>query len=317
MSESTLVLGWRCPLCTLMNSLTRCECAACATRQPGDAVLEEYFVSPDEYNEIRTEVQVDQKIQAQKEANYKELVLLEKAELVLNIETFECPICFTECTPSNGAVLRECLHSFCKQCLSHLIEYSDEAEVKCPYVDNDYSCSCLIRDREIKALVSPALYDKHLAKCVSLAENQMENAFHCKTPDCQGWCTFEDEVNEFHCPVCWHCNCLTCQAIHDELNCKQYQDHLKEVAKTNEDARKTQEMLDRMLERREAMKCPRCEVLVMKKSGCDWLRCSMCKTEICWVTRGPRWGPGGHGDNSGGCGCRVRGRCHPQCGNCH
>lgn len=69
MSESTLVLGWRCPLCTLMNSLTRCECAACATRQPSDAVLEEYFVSPDEYNEIKTEVQVDQVINEDERCN--------------------------------------------------------------------------------------------------------------------------------------------------------------------------------------------------------------------------------------------------------
>lgn len=40
------------------------------------------------------------------------------------------------------------------------------------------------------------------------------------------------------------------------------------------------------------MNCPTCQVILMKKWGCDWLRCSMCKTEICWVTRGPRWGPG-------------------------
>ena len=26
--------------------------------------------------------------------------------------------------------------------------------------------------------------------------------------------------------------------------------------------------------------------------GCDWIRCSGCKKEICWATRGPRWGPG-------------------------
>ena len=47
-----------------------------------------------------------------------------------------------------------------------------------------------------------------------------------------------------------------------------------------------------MVVRGEAMNCPTCQVILMKKWGCDWLRCSMCKTEICWVTRGPRWGPG-------------------------
>lgn len=41
----------------------------------------------------------------------------------------------------------------------------------------------------------------------------------------------------------------------------------------------------------EAMHCPQCGIIVQKKEGCDWLRCTVCHTEICWVTRGPRWGP--------------------------
>lgn len=56
----------------------------------------------------------------------------------------------------------------------------------------------------------------------------------------------------------------------------------------------------------------------MKKWGCDWLKCSMCKTEICWVTRGIRWGPEGKGDTTAGCRCGVDGvKCHPKCNYCH
>lgn len=46
-----------------------------------------------------------------------------------------------------------------------------------------------------------------------------------------------------------------------------------------------------MLLNGEAMKCPRCDVIVQKKDGCDWICCLMCKTEICWVTKQARWGP--------------------------
>lgn len=41
----------------------------------------------------------------------------------------------------------------------------------------------------------------------------------------------------------------------------------------------------------EALKCPTCGIVIMKKEGCDWIMCTMCKTEICWVTRQARWGP--------------------------
>jgi len=60
-------------------------------------------------------------------------------------------------------------------------------------------------------LVPADIYEQHLAKSVAQAENKIGNAFHCKTPDCRGWCIFEDNVNEFRCPVCRRTNCLTCQ----------------------------------------------------------------------------------------------------------
>ena len=47
-----------------------------------------------------------------------------------------------------------------------------------------------------------------------------------------------------------------------------------------------------MLQQGEAMHCPQCQIVVQKKDGCDWIRCTVCHTEICWVTKGPRWGPG-------------------------
>lgn len=49
--------------------------------------------------------------------------------------------------------------------------------------------------------------------------------------------------------------------------------------------------LQRLLREGEAMNCPHCKIVIMKKTGCDWLQCSVCKTEICWVTKQARWGP--------------------------
>lgn len=47
-----------------------------------------------------------------------------------------------------------------------------------------------------------------------------------------------------------------------------------------------------MIRRGDGLPCPKCSVMLVRKWGCDWMRCPMCRTEICWVTRGPRWGPG-------------------------
>ena len=60
-------------------------------------------------------------------------------------------------------------------------------------------------------MVSRNEYQKHLNKSVKEAAGAMQNVFHCKTPDCPGFCQFEDNVNVFHCQVCKKGNCLTCQ----------------------------------------------------------------------------------------------------------
>ncbi|XP_019062648.1 ranBP-type and C3HC4-type zinc finger-containing protein 1 isoform X4 [Fukomys damarensis] len=205
-----------------------------------------------------------------------------------------------------------------RECLQGTIRNSQEAEVSCPFIDDTYSCPGKLLEREIRALLTPEDYQRFLDLSVSIAENRSAFSYHCKTPDCKGWCFFEDDVNEFTCPVCFHVNCLLCKAIHERMNCKEYQDDLALRAQNDLAARQTTEMLQVMLQQGEAMHCPRCRIVVQKKDGCDWIRCTVCHTEICWVTKGPRWGPGGPGDTSGGCRCRVNGiPCHPSCQNCH
>jgi len=238
--------------------------------------------------------------------------------IIPNAENFECVICFLDTEPGDGVVLRECLHTFCRICLSAAIEHSDSPKVKCPYKDEDYSCEMDILEREIKALVSAEVFEKHQKKSVKEAEANMKNAFHCKTPDCAGWTIIDDNINVFKCPLCNKTNCITCQAVHEGMDCKQYQQYL--LADTeDENTKKTKEWIDDLVKKGEALHCPSCQVLLLKKWGCDWVRCTYCRTEICWVTRQLRWGPNGRGDTSGGCKCMADGRtkCHKNCNYCH
>ncbi|GIY62366.1 ranBP-type and C3HC4-type zinc finger-containing protein 1 [Caerostris darwini] len=253
-----------------------------------------------------------------KKADYRALVELDDVDLVANVEAFECPVCFLDVDVDEGIILQDCLHNFCRICLASAIQYSDTAVIKCPFRNDEYSCESHLQEREIKCLVTSEVYERHLQRSMALAESQARDSFHCKTPDCPGWCLFEDNVNTFLCPVCKRTNCLTCAAIHEGRNCKQYQDQLALNSDTSEEAKKTKEYLQNMVQNGEAMECPQCQVILMKKWGCDWLKCSMCHTEVCWVTKGPRWGPGGKGDTSGGCKCMLNGvRCHPKCSYCH
>lgn len=328
--KSKFLDGWACPQCTYLNKPTRPGCEMCSTARPDNYQVPDLY-QPDEFETRRLQqeelasLQYEQSLLEEEERNflerqrnYEELLQTDAHSLVGNTDQLDCVICLVTINPGEGAVLRECLHSFCKGCLKETVLNCLDAEVSCPYGDNAYACNCKLQDREIKSLLTQDEYQKFLELRLNIAESRSENSYHCKTPDCAGWCIFEDDVNEFKCDICNETNCLLCKAIHKEMNCKEYQDDLRVRAQNDEAARQTTEMLDQLLKNGEAMNCPKCQVIVQKKDGCDWICCLMCKTEICWVTKQARWGPQGTGDTSGGCKCRVNGvLCHPQCQNCH
>jgi len=229
---------------------------------------------------------------------------------------FECEICAETIMPGLGVILQDCLHLFCKECLSGLIQASDEPEVKCPYIDGNYSCTNHLKSREIKALVTPEIYDKYLQKSMKIAESAMKNSYHCLTPDCNGWCELDDEnVKTFTCYVCKQNNCLECKVIHKNETCDDYKNRVVQ----NENDKLSEEALAGMLKNGEAMKCPKCGSVVQKLIGCDWLVCFACKCELCWATKAPQWGQKGRGDITKGCKCKFKGGkpCVPNCGNCH
>ncbi|XP_028179572.1 uncharacterized protein LOC114366794 [Ostrinia furnacalis] len=268
-------------------------------------------------NAINTKEGENNAIEKKSSDVYNELVQLEQQALVPNAEEFECEICMEQCQPGDGVVLRECVHSFCKGCLSDVIRHCEEPAVLCPAT----ACPGELHEREIRALVSPEEYERWLARGLAAAESGSRNAFHCRTRDCAGWAMCEVGVRRFPCPVCKHTNCVPCQAIHENETCEQHRAKLLAAAATNavsETDEGTRALIDSLIARGEALQCPECSAIITKKWGCDWVKCSACKTEICWVTRGRRWGPAGRGDTSGGCRCGVDGkRCHPSCGYCH
>lgn len=323
-------IGWQCLKCTYINEPTRPGCQLCSNPRPDDYVApEDYVPSVSEVERLEKEQQSEEmtlKMQEEtkkheaetRKKNYQKYLLAHNQQILENNEPVDCSICLTEAGVGEAVQLADCLHVFCKDCLSMHIMLSEQLPVKCPFVDDNYNCSSPVLEREIRGLLSKEKFQAYLRKSLGAAETQVANSFHCKTPDCYGWCEYDDGVNKFECPVCEKLNCLTCKAIHENLTCKEYQEQVFAQSSTNKQAKKTKKLLKKLVKKKDAMHCPNCNIIILKKEGCDWVRCTMCSLEICWVTQKPRWGPDGQGDTSGGCQCGENGvKCHPKCVNCH
>ncbi|PAA53161.1 hypothetical protein BOX15_Mlig014046g1, partial [Macrostomum lignano] len=315
--------GWSCPQCTFRNEPVRPGCQMCGGARPPDYEVPAELQAEEEQRQLKLHGEFLKFTERERERNFRELMNLTQGSLipVPAQQGFECPICLCDVGGDDddgdgirGLRLRECGHEVCENCLRDHALNSDRLPVICPCEP----CQQTVTEAELKELLT----DEQLARLQRLGLRQAEavitNAFHCVTPNCEAFVELVDNVNEFECEVCQEHNCVTCRASHKDLTCQQYQDDLRRRAENDENAKLGLQKLEDMLQSGEAMKCPKCQVFLSKREGCDWLMCSVCRTEICWATRGPRWGPGGQGDTSGGCRCRVNNkRCHPNCMNCH
>lgn len=141
---------------------------------------------------------------------YSELRSAEEDLGFLNsTDRFECEICMVDIDAGDGMMIRDCLHQFCIDCVRATIVSSAEAQILCPQT----GCTSFISDREIKHLLTQEEFDKYMERTLRIAEATIANSYHCKKPNCNGWCIVEDVVNVFQCPSCTSINCLQCQVL--------------------------------------------------------------------------------------------------------
>lgn len=294
---SALDVGWECPSCTLVNPPQIPGCRGCLQDRPEEYKIPDYgsyLMDKDEARHVEeleknekklVEMQLNEEWKQKTMAKQNRIQLYQAAEynLTTNDEPFECPVCFSEIEPDEGVRLQECLHEICRECLANHINISNEAEVQCPYTDGENDCQQAITDREIRQIVGQAKYDEYKKRSLKSAEAKAANTFHCLTPNCEGFCFYDEEHNFFDCPICRRMSCLTCKVIHEGQNCREYQDDIRIKAVNDETARQTQEELQRLLRQGLAMNCPQCGVVIQKKGGCPNMTCSVCHRGFRWT----------------------------------
>lgn len=230
-----------------------------------------------------------------------------QTDLIRNLRPAKCLLCGDDLKVYKGLVLTRCFHSFCKDCLMEWIRAGIEFDVRvvCPVWMGDGShCKTVMGKKVIRNILSKEDYELYKKSCM---DNPDDKNFD------RNQSTVKDK-NSIKCPCCSNIICLECKASHPGVNCKDNQDQLKKAA----DEKLSEDAIQALLVAGEGMLCPNCQIVIMKEDGCDYVKCTICDFEICWRTRGPRWGPGGPGDTSGGCRCKVDGiLCHPKCKGCH
>lgn len=145
---------WMCEVCLTETDVSKIICDFCTSARPVPEVtviptriIEKWICQTcgDENKETQNCCRfclVQRPKPIDQPSEYEELLTLEEGDLDLveNFDVFECPICITTYEKGEGVMLRECLHVFCKECLAGTINMSDSPEIKCPYMNDEYTC---------------------------------------------------------------------------------------------------------------------------------------------------------------------------------
>jgi hypothetical protein len=172
-----------------------------------------------------------------------------------------CRICLEHCDLSSCITIScSSSHQYCQECLVKYIQHQIEngsTTILCPEF---LSCSGFIHQNDLKRILSSTNYEK--LKCYQ------KYRMNQQCPFCSHALSSKDDSSSLiSCSFCGESSCLYHSNAHPPFTtCLEYEQNLKEI-----------DHLSYQLIERISQRCPSCQFPTQKISGCDSMRCSICK----------------------------------------
>ena len=184
-----------------------------------------------------------------------------------------CEICSEVFIPSDENTVKQCGHSYCNSCwydfFSAQIQENKLTSIKCL----NYECQESLNDEFILHLLNNnnELIKKYKKYKLEYEILNNPNKKNCPFPNCDSYLELKDPKNKDVTCLNNHTFCFSClQKPHGKLACDQKLDiSMVEFAKNNF-----------------VKKCPNCNIITEKSSGCNHMTCTKCKYQWCWLCNG-------------------------------
>ena len=190
-----------------------------------------------------------------------------------SIKKTNCPACEEDFIPTDKNTLKYCGHSFCDECwydfLSIKIKENKLNFIKCM----DYECREKPDDDFIINLLNSnqELINKYKRFKLELEIINNPNRKFCPFPNCNSFLELKDKNNkEVKCSNN-HIFCFLClKSPHGNLPCN------NEINKSMVEYEKNNFV----------KKCPKCDIITEKITGCNHITCAKCNYQWCWLCNG-------------------------------
>ena len=203
-------------------------------------------------------------------------------------DKFTCEIDGSEHCIDKQCISLDCGHRFCKDCMKGNLEYElnrGNYKVVCPGNDcnfeiNDYLIEYVLgREKEARDL-----FEKYtLFKIEELSLNPGDKLGRCPNSDCNYMIIYAANIENifYDCPNCNKKFCLNgCHQIHDGKTCKEFDLENKQ--------KEADDLYLKLKKENKLMDCNACKRTVVKREGCNHIRCPCGKYQFCYLC-GVEW----------------------------
>ncbi len=190
-------------------------------------------------------------------------------------KVWKCAICFDDFLPDNLYILDKCNHKYCSKCLNDYVDamvLDAHTTIVCP------DCKAPMEHHEALQLMKPEYRTRFEKICLDRALSTMNDVLMCPSADCGNAFIRDPASRDIHCMSCEHRFCADCKRVpHPDIpRCED----VEQILKTRE------EVASEAWVAGYARPCPQCHAPIQKDSGCNHMKCGLCKYNFCWICMG-------------------------------
>jgi ATP-dependent RNA helicase DHX8/PRP22 len=185
-----------------------------------------------------------------------------------------CPTCFCEIDSAASYRLATCGHAYCMDCVK--LQFKTALF---PMSCTHENCSEMFTHQDMNDLrTEKDLLDNILKKSLdSYVNANQDKARFCPSPDCPMVYLVTNEGKLFRCNVCSTAVCSSChEPYHIDLTCKENEIDKKDPGKVS-----LNKWMNEMPNSRK--RCPNCTSPIEKNGGCNYMQCTHCNAQLCWL----------------------------------
>lgn len=191
----------------------------------------------------------------------------------------ECPICLSEPEDPRTA---SCGHIYCYTCLQGYLQSSIESRkfpLKCVGYQDTAACTAEFSIPFIEKAISKTDMDDLFAAAFNdFIRLHLKDYQYCPTPDCGNVYSTTTTGEMVTCSECFVGICTTCNVeAHDGQTCTEYK---------GLDPVEGEKLFQEWKKKAGVKVCPVCGIGIEKIDGCNHMKCTTCKSHICWFCMG-------------------------------